>query len=158
MYALLLHNIRSLQNVGSLFRSADWAWWDRLYLTGYTGMPPRKEISKTALWAERTISWEYYEDPFLLVNQLKKQWFLIVSLELTAMSEDIFSFSHEHTFENICLILGSEREGVDPWLIKLSDHVLSLPMRGKKQSLNVSVAGALGMYLLSCKMGEYRVQ
>ena len=165
MKYLLLHNIRSLQNVGSLFRSADGAWWDRVYLTWYTGTPPRKEISKTALGAEDSLSWEYYEDPLVLLSELIEQGTIIYSLELTPQSEDIFEFFHstfsrdltnnarreiwKWQFErDICLILGSERDWVDPTLLAYSERVFHIPMHGIKASLNVSVAGAIGMYMI----------
>ncbi len=114
-------------------------------------MPPRKEISKTALWAEEYVSWEYYEDPLVLLASLKEQKTRIYALEESPQSEDIFEFlkrEGDHSCD-VCLVLGSEREWVDPKILAVVDRILSIPMRWAKQSLNVSVAGAIGMYLLS---------
>jgi len=88
MKILLLDNIRSMQNVGAIFRNADGSGFEKIYLTGYTPTPPRNEISKTALTSQNTIDWEYYRNPFELIKILKAQSFFIYSVELDKRSID----------------------------------------------------------------------
>jgi 23S rRNA (guanosine2251-2'-O)-methyltransferase len=141
---LLLDNIRSLLNVGALFRTADGAGFDRIYLTGITPHPPRKEISKTALGAEEFVSWEYYRDPLEILQTLRNQWTTLVALEQTAHSVNYTRLSEIKG--NICLILGNEITGVDPNILALVDQAVEIPMLGQKQSLNVATAGGICMY------------
>ncbi len=143
--SVLVHNIRSMHNVGSIFRTADGAGVSKIYLTGYTACPPRKEISKTALGADEFIPWEYHKDPFALIQKLKKEGFEVVALEKSGQSENIQKFNSD---KRTCLILGNEIDGVSEELLEYSDHVLHIPMRGKKDSLNVSVAFGIGIYQL----------
>ena len=105
---LLLDNIRSLHNVGAIFRTADGAGFDRIYLTGITPHPPRKEISKTALGAEEWVSWEYYQDPLEIINILKLQNTQIVALEQSSTSVDYRALGDVTT--DVCIILGNEIE------------------------------------------------
>lgn len=145
VYALL-HNIRSLHNVGSIFRTSDGAGVAKLYLTGYTGVPPRKDITKTALGADEFIPWEYYRDPIKLIKKLKEEGIQIVALERTKKSIDIQKFKPKHS---TCLIVGNEIDGVESELLKLADEVVEIPMHGQKESLNVSVAFGIAMYFLN---------
>ena len=142
---VLAHNIRSLHNVGSIFRTCDGAGVSKLYLTGYSGVPPRKEIAKTALGADESVAWEYYKDPLSVVRKLKKDGVQIVSLEKNKKSADISGFKPTYP---VCMIIGNEIDGVEADLLKASDAVLHIPMRGKKESLNVSVAFGIGIYQL----------
>jgi len=142
---ILLNSLRSMQNVGAIFRNADGSGFSKLYLTWYTPFPPRNEISKTALWWEKVIDWEYFKDPIQVVSQLKEEWYKIVSVELTDESQDYRKLFHE-THENICLILWNEVTGVDKKLLDLSDEIVMIPMLGTKESLNVSVAAGIVMY------------
>lgn len=143
--SILLHNIRSMHNVGSIFRTSDGAGVSKIYLTGYTPCPPRKEIHKTALGAEEFIPWEYHVDPVKLLKKLKKEGVGIVALEKNQRSQDISSYTSK---KPTCLILGNEIDGVEESLLKLADQVLHIPMRGQKQSLNVSVAFGVAIYHL----------
>lgn len=140
---VLAHNIRSLHNVGSIFRTCDGAGVSRLYLTGHSGTPPRKEITKSALGADESVPWEYHQDPVSVVQKLKAEGVQILALEKNAQSADIRKFTPKYP---VCMIIGNEVEGVDSRLLELSDHVLHIPMRGKKESLNVSVAFGIGIY------------
>lgn len=145
MKILLLDNIRSILNVGALFRTCDGAGFERIVLTGFTPTPPRREISKTAIGAENFVLWEYYKDPVGYVGDLQEQGFKIFVLEQTPESIDFHHIgSMEH--ENICLILGNEIEGVRKELIALADYCVEIPMLGQKQSLNVATAGGICMY------------
>ncbi len=143
---VLLHNIRSLFNIGSIFRTADGAGVSKIYLTGYTGCPPRPDISKTALGADEFVPWEYHKDPVALIKRLKKEGIQVVALERTKKSTDILKFKPKYP---VCMILGNEIEGVTKELLKLSDKVVEIPMRGKKESLNVSVAFGVAAYALT---------
>lgn len=134
---LLAHNIRSLWNVGSFFRTADAFGVEKIYLTGYTGQPPRKEITKTALGAEEFVPWEHHEDPVEVVRPLRKEGWQIVALEQVGGSVELGSFEPEL---NVLLIVGHELDGVPGSLLALADAIIEIPMQGKKESLNVSVA------------------
>ena len=142
---VLAHNIRSLHNVGSVFRTCDGAGVSKLYLTGFSGVPPRKEITKTALGADDSVAWEFHKDPMSVIRMLKKDGVQIVSLEKNKKSTDIRKFKPKYP---VCMIVGNEIDGVEEDLLKLSDHVLHIPMNGKKESLNVSVAFGIGIYSL----------
>jgi len=143
---VIAHNIRSLHNVGSIFRTSDGAGVAKIYLTGYSGVPPRKEISKTALGADESVSWEFHKDPLPVLKQLKSNGFQIVSLEKNAYSKNIQKFKSS---ERVCMILGNEIDGVGDDLLELSDEVLHISMRGVKESLNVSVAFGIGIYQIT---------
>ncbi len=142
---LIAHNIRSLWNVGAFFRTCDALNVEHVYLTGYTGHPPRKEITKTAIGAELTIPWEHSRDPLPIIEQLKKDGWQIVALEITPDSVDIASFVPS---EKVCLIAGHELTGVPEELLNLSDAVVKIPMLGKKESLNVAVATGIALHRL----------
>ena len=142
---LLLHNIRSLYNVGAIFRTADAAKINKIYLSGYSGTPPRREIGKTALNAEKHVPWEYHLNPFKLLENLKTQGIQIVALEQTPRSVDYRNFISQYP---LCLILGHEVLGIDQKLLKLADQIIEIPMYGQKSSLNVSTAFGICVYKL----------
>jgi len=142
---ILLDNIRSMQNVWAIFRNADGSAFDKLLLTWYTPTPPRNDISKTALWAQTWIDWEYYEESFDIIKKLKSEWYQIWSVELTSDAVD-YTKLFEQKNENIVLIMWNEVAGVSQKLLDLSDKKVIIPMRGKKESLNVSVAAWIVMY------------
>ncbi len=144
---IIAHNIRSLWNIGAIFRSADAFNVQHMHLTGYTASPPRKEISKTALGAETTVPWSYEADPHNVIQRRKKEGYVIVALELGEASAPLMSFTTERP---VCLILGHEILGVSPELIELSDHTVYIPMLGAKNSLNVSVAAGIALYQVRC--------
>lgn len=142
---VIAHNIRSLWNVGSVFRTADSFGVQTMYLTGYTAVPPSKEITKTALGAEEWIPWEYEKDPSIVIKKLKEAGFSIISLEKTEQS---ISFSEYDVPDKCALILGHEILGVSKELQQASNAVVHIPMLGKKESLNVSVACGIALYNL----------
>lgn len=139
---LLAHNIRSLWNVGSFFRTADAFGIEKMYLTGYTATPPRREISKTAIGAEEWIEWEYAEDPKEVIQKLKIKNYNIVGLEIT---EDAIPITSYKAPEKVCLVVGHEVTGIPEDLLSLCDDVIYIPMHGKKESLNVSVAAGIAL-------------
>jgi len=140
---LILNKVRSLYNVGSIFRSADGFGIEKIYLCEYTPCPPRKEISKTALGAEEVVSWEHFENSINLVQKLKKDGYTIVSLEKNDKSVSINKFVWS---EKTALILGNEIDGVDKDLLEFSDNIVHINMKGIKESFNVASASAVAMY------------
>ncbi len=148
--AVVAENIRSLYNVGSIFRTSDGASIEKLWLCGYTGYPPRKEIDKTALGSVDSVPWEYNEDTVSVVKSLKQKGYRIAALEHTDKSctynEAVYEFP-------ICLIIGNEVEGLSREIVALCDMAIELPMHGIKQSLNVSVAYGIMVYHL---LAEFR--
>lgn len=136
-----------MQNVGAIFRNADGSWFDKVILTGHTPTPPRSDISKTALWAENYIDWEYYEDIFEVLQVLKNDGYQIFSVELTPDAIDYKTLFHSN-IEKICLIMGNEVAGVSKEVLDFSHKHVIIPMIGKKNSLNVSVAAGIVMYAL----------
>jgi tRNA G18 (ribose-2'-O)-methylase SpoU len=142
---LLAHNVRSLWNVGSFFRTCDALGVEHLYLTGYTGHPPRKEITKTALGAEETVAWTHERDPFPILASLKKEHWKIVVLELTPSAVPLTDFTAE---EKTCLVVGHELTGVPQEILAIADSVIKIPMLGQKESLNVAVAAGIALHHL----------
>lgn len=131
-------NIRSIYNVGSIFRTSDAALIEKLYLTGYTPYPPRPEIEKVALGATDAVPWEYIKDPIEAVRKIKSEGIKIVPLEIT---ENSWSYTDITTNDfPLCLILGNELTGVSNDIIALSDFSIEIPQYGFKHSINVSVA------------------
>ena len=144
---VLGHNIRSLWNVGSLFRTCDALAVEKLYLTGYTGHPPRKEITKTAIGAEEWVPWEQSSDPLPIVRRLKEEGWEIVALEQTDAAIPLPSYVPS---QKVCLIVGHELSGVPEGLLKLCDRVVEIEMHGNKESLNVAVATGIALHYLRC--------
>ena len=141
IYALI-EDVRSLFNVGSMFRTADALHLSRLYLCGYSGFPPRHEITKTALGAEHTMPWEKHAKAVDIARRLKSQGMLLVALEQTNDSVDFWEAPIRFP---VCFMVGNEVVGLSEELVALADLCLELPMMGVKQSLNVATAfGVLG--------------
>ena len=141
----LCHNVRSLWNVGSFFRTCDAFAIEKMYLTGYTGHPPRKEITKTALSAEETVPWEHARDPLPIIRALKDDGWFIVALEITDTALDLSEFSPS---EKICLVVGHELTGIPEDILSAADAVIKIPMLGEKESLNVAVAAGIALHHL----------
>ncbi len=136
VYALL-DNVRSVWNVGSMFRTADSVALSGLYLCGMTATPPRPDIEKTALGATKSVPWDYWSDSVEAARHLQSQGIPLVALEQTDRSQswDTFAFPFPH-----CFIVGHEVQGVREELLDLADHVVEIPMAGIKNSLNVAVS------------------
>lgn len=150
---LILHDIRSAHNVGSMFRTADGAGVDEIVLSGYSPVPPKKDalyltdadkaLQKTALGAEESMVWKKVTSLTRLVNQLRKEGYEIVALEQATGSIDYRQYRGKH---KVALIVGNEVGGVAGKVLKNCDVILEIPMRGKKNSLNVSVATGIALY------------
>lgn len=140
---LIAHDIRSLHNVGSLFRTCDGAGVDKLYLTGHSGFPPRKEITKTALGAESCVSWEHHWTLAPVIEIVRAQGYTVAAIERNAESQ---SYSDYPVPDKLALILGNEVTGVETDTLQGADAVLHVPMLGQKESLNVGVCAGIVLY------------
>lgn len=147
---ILCDNIRSIFNVGAIFRTSDAAFIKKLYLTGYTPYPPRKEIEKVALGATETVPWEYYKDPLEIILKLRKDNIKIFVLEITDKKNLIWNFKSDDF--PVCLVLGNEINGVSKEIIEIADNSFEIPMYGMKQSLNVSVAYGVAVFEMIRKL------
>lgn len=142
-FCAVLNNIRSLYNVGSIFRSADGAGVGKLWLCGITGHPPNTMIAKTALGAEEKVEWEHRDDCLQVIRELKAKGYQIILLEQTKKSIPYQNFVPEAP---VCLVLGNEISGISDELLGLCDQAIEIEMRGLKNSLNVSVAFGITAY------------
>lgn len=148
MKYLVLPDIRSTHNVGAFFRTADAFGFDKIYLCGITPQPPRADIAKVSLGAETWIPFEYHPNVVTLLRRLQAQETQVISLEYTSASipiQNVSSIDSPH----VALVVGNEVYGVHEDVLALSDLVVHIPMVGKKESLNVSVAGGIAMHWLS---------
>jgi 23S rRNA (guanosine2251-2'-O)-methyltransferase len=144
---VLVDNVRSLYNVGSLFRTSDGAMIEKLILAGYTPHPPRKEIEKTALGSTKSVPWEYTKYPIEFIRSLKERGYRICCLELTDKS---IQYNDIKTADfPLCLVIGNEISGVSKEVIELCDLAIEIPMHGIKQSLNVAVAYGIAVFELA---------
>ncbi|MDO8560946.1 MAG: TrmH family RNA methyltransferase [bacterium] len=137
VFCVICHNIRSRENVGSVFRTSDAFGVSKIYLTGYTPAPPHPKISKTALGAETWVLWEKRASIFDLIKELKKKKFKIIALEKTKDSGPLSGFRPRFP---LALILGNEVKGISQATLKKADKIVEIPMLGRKESLNVAVA------------------
>jgi tRNA G18 (ribose-2'-O)-methylase SpoU len=142
----VLQDIRSMYNVGSMFRTSDGAMIEKLFLTGFTQQPPRKEILKTALGSTESVAWEYREDIIGLMKSLRAQGYTIGALELTEGSIPHYTFPVS-SFP-LALIIGNEISGVSQSALDHCDMALEIPQFGIKQSLNAAVAYGIALFEL----------
>jgi tRNA G18 (ribose-2'-O)-methylase SpoU len=157
---VVAHNIRSTYNVGSIFRTCDGFGVEKIYLTGYTPYPVQinddrmpheaakldRQIHKTALGAEKTVPFVYLADPIQVIEYLKQDGYKIIALEQSPGSIPLDKFIPDR---KVALVLGEEVRGISDELIKLADDTVEIPMLGKKESFNVSVAFGIALYALS---------
>jgi 23S rRNA (guanosine2251-2'-O)-methyltransferase len=144
---LLLENIRSMHNVGSVFRTADAFLAEAIYLCGFTPRPPHRDIHKTALGATDTVEWKYVENPIDAVYSLKASGYRILGVEQVTDSIPLQHFRLEPG-DKIVLIFGNEVEGVSEELLSICDGCLEIPQFGMKHSLNVSVSAGMVLWEL----------
>jgi tRNA G18 (ribose-2'-O)-methylase SpoU len=154
---LIAHNLRSAHNVGSLLRTAEGLGIDQVYLTGYTPYPHtsgdtrlphiaqklHKQIIKTSLGAEETLSWRQATDVFEIIRQLRSDEYVIKAIEQTATSTPITEYQPE---DKVALVVGREVEGVEQEVLEMCDGALEIPMFGQKESFNVVQAAAMALY------------
>ena len=142
---VILDNIRSLNNIGSVFRTSDAFLIEKIYLCGITATPPNKEIHKTALGATQSVDWEYKKDTLSLINELKSEGRVIVSIEQAEKSIMLDQFSPEPN-KKIAIIMGNEVKGVQQEVVSASDYCVEIPQKGTKHSLNISVSCAIVLW------------
>lgn len=142
--SVVVHNVRSIRNVGSIFRTSDAARVEHVYLTGYTGTPDHNDLHKTALGAQDVVAWSHHPEALPVVGDLRDAGYTIAVLEITdtptppdAVAPDAFP---------LCLIVGNEVHGVDDDLVAMADLALEIPQYGAKLSLNVGVAYGISIY------------
>ncbi|MEN9647474.1 MAG: hypothetical protein RLY57_278 [Candidatus Parcubacteria bacterium] len=146
---LLLADMRSTHNVGSIFRTADAAGIQKIVLSGTTPTPldrfniPRTDVAKVALGAEKTIPWEYSEDTVSVIKKYKKEGFQIIALEQSDRSVDYKAVA---LIQPALIILGNEPKGIDQSILSYVDVIAEIPMKGEKESLNVSVAAGIFLF------------
>ena len=150
----VVHNVRSLHNVGSIFRTADGAGVEKIYLTGYTPGPndkfskPIPQFAKVSLGAEEFVAWEKTKDINKVIKNLRAGGYKIIALEQSPKSIPYNSLVRSR-YPLVALIVGNEVRGLSPAILKKCDAVVDIPMRGCKESLNVSVAFGIAAYWLS---------
>ena len=153
-FSVLVEDVRSLFNVGSILRTADGVGAAMLYLCGVTGCPPRKEIAKASLGAEETVAWQYHRGAVSILRRLKEKQVQIVGLERADNSILLQEALSQQLFRApVCLAVGNEVMGLSSETIALCDILCQLPMRGRKESLNVAVAFGIASYSIVQSLG-----
>nr|WP_262898655.1 RNA methyltransferase [Chitinophaga chungangae] len=147
---LVLDNVRSMHNVGSVFRTADAFLLQGIALCGYTPVPPHRDIQKTALGATETVEWQYFPTTVEAVQSLKEQGYAIIAIEQAAQSVMLDAFRPED--QPLALVFGNEVSGVDPNVMALADGCIEIPQLGMKHSLNISVSTGIVIWDLFCKL------
>ena len=148
---IVLDNIRSLNNIGSVFRTADAFLIEAVYLCGITAKPPHREIQKTALGATETVEWKHFESTTEAIKELKQNGYKIASIEQTENSTMLNEFSFNEN-EKLSVIFGNEVKGVEQGAIDLSDVIIETPQYGTKHSLNISVSAGIVIWELYRKI------
>ena len=148
---VILDNVRSLNNIGSVFRTADAFLIQKIYLCGITAKPPHKDIQKTALGATETVEWEYVEDSLELVEKLKVGGIKVYSIEQAEGAKMLNDFNPENG-ETCAVVFGNEVKGVQQKVVTASDGVIEIPQLGSKHSLNISVSTGVVLWDLFSKM------
>jgi len=146
---LILHNIRSVHNVGSIFRTADAAGITKIYVTGYTPAPidrfgrERRDFVKVSLGAEKTVLWEKNENPLVVIDELKKKGVFLVAVEQAGKAID---YKKVVLPRQSAIIFGNEVEGISENILHAVDVIAEIPMHGEKESLNVSVSVGIALF------------
>ncbi len=142
---VVLDNVRSLNNVGSIFRTSDAFLVEKIMLCGITATPPSPEIHKTALGAEDSVDWEYFSKTQECVDELKRQGYVICCLEQVKGSVELQNFKVDN-HSKYAIILGNEVNGVEQEVVNNADYCIEIPQCGTKHSLNVSVSGGIAIW------------
>jgi tRNA G18 (ribose-2'-O)-methylase SpoU len=147
---LVLDNVRSMHNVGSVFRTADAFLLQGIALCGYTPVPPHRDIQKTALGATETVEWQYFPTTVEAVQKLKAQGYAVMAIEQAAQSVMLDAFQPGN--QPLALVFGNEVSGVDAAVMALADGCIEIPQLGMKHSLNISVSTGIVVWDLFCKL------
>lgn len=148
---IVLDNIRSLNNIGSVFRTSDAFLIEKIYLCGITATPPHNDIRKTALGSTETVDWEYVENTFELVKKLQTEGIKIISIEQAENATLLHNFTPQHN-TTYALVFGNEVKGVAQHIVDASDVVIEIPQFGTKHSLNISVSCGVVVWDVFSKM------
>ncbi|VVU99822.1 23S rRNA (guanosine-2'-O-)-methyltransferase RlmB [Mesonia oceanica] len=148
---IVLDNIRSLNNIGSVFRTADAFLIEKIYLCGITATPPHKDIHKTALGATETVDWEYIENTTELIEKLQEENMEVLAIEQAEESVMLNDFQPEKG-KTYAIVFGNEVKGVQQEVVSKSDQVIEIPQYGSKHSLNISVSTGVVVWDLFAKM------
>ena len=148
---IILDNIRSLNNIGSVFRTCDAFLISKVYLCGITAKPPHKDIHKTALGSTESVEWEYVKNTMELVQRLKEQGIKVISIEQAQNAIVLSDFSPQAN-ANYAIVFGNEVKGVSQEVVSASDHVIEIPQYGTKHSLNISVSCGVVVWDLFTKL------
>ena len=148
---VILDNIRSLNNIGSVFRTCDAFLIEKIYLCGVTAKPPHKDIHKTALGSTDSVAWEYIDDTFGLIKKLKTQNIKVISIEQTENATMLNNFTPQQQ-TTYAIIFGNEVKGVSQDVVNVSDIVIEIPQYGTKHSLNISVSAGVVIWDLFSKL------
>ena len=154
---IILDDIRSLHNIGSVFRSADAFLIEKIYLCGITATPPNKEIHKTALGATETVAWEHHENVLEVVENLKREDMAVFAIEQVENSIFLNDFKVEND-KKYALVFGNEVFGVNQEAIKLCEGTIEIPQLGTKHSLNISVSAGIVVWDLFCKWNDLKME
>lgn len=150
---VVLDNIRSLNNIGSVFRTSDAFLVEKIYLCGITATPPHKDIHKTALGSTETVAWEYAENTLDVIQKLKSEHVIVASIEQAENAVMLNDFTpKQHT--TYAVVFGNEVKGVSQDVVSASDVVLEIPQFGTKHSLNISVSCGVVVWDVFCKMSN----
>ncbi len=152
---VILDNIRSMNNVGSIFRTCDAFAIEHLYLCGITAQPPHKDIAKTALGATESVAWSYHEDVVSLVSQLQQDHYEVYLIEQTDNSIFLDQFKI-NLDKKVAIVLGNEVFGVDEKLLPICNGVIEIPQFGTKHSLNVTIAGGIVIWELVKQIKNFK--
>lgn len=152
---IILDNVRSLNNIGSVFRTADAFLAQKIYLCGITATPPHKDIRKTALGATESVDWEYRKNTLGLVQELKSQGIQVISVEQAENATMLNDF-HVDANRIVALVFGNEVKGVSQEVVSSSDTVLEIPQLGTKHSLNISVSAGVVVWDLWSKLNAQK--
>lgn len=148
---VILDNVRSLNNIGSIFRTADAFLIEKIYLCGITATPPHKDIQKTALGATDTVDWEYAENVMEVVEKMQKNKIQVYAVEQAQKASMLDEFTPQKS-EKYALVFGNEVKGVQQKVVSASDGVLEIPQLGSKHSLNISVSAGVVLWDLFSKI------
>lgn len=147
---IVLDNIRSQHNIGSIFRTADAFKIQSIHLCGITATPPNREIQKTALGATESVEWKYHQSTIKLVKELKQDGYYVVAIEQADESVNVNDFK-SNIYNKIALIFGNEVHGIDDDVMEICDGCIEIPQHGTKHSLNVSVAAGIVIWEIFTK-------
>lgn len=150
---VVLDNVRSLNNIGSVFRTSDALLVEKIILCGISGTPPNKEIHRTALGAEDSVEWEYFGNTIDAIMKLKERGYIVISLEQTVSSFDLMKYQPKQDLK-YALVFGNELRGVEQEVIDISDECIEIPQFGTKHSFNIAISAGIVLWDFFSKISK----